>query len=1091
MNLIRFALRKPISILVLAAGLFFFGIKAVNNIKIDIFPKLDMPVIYISHPFGGYTPAQMESFFAKQYINIFLFVNGIKSIETKNIQGLTLMKINFYPGTNMAQAAAEVSAFGNRAQAGFPPGSNPPFIIRFDASTLPVGQLVLSSDKRTNNELLDMANIYVRSSFTSIPGLVSSPPFGGNIRTVVIKADPELLRLHNMTPDQLVEAMRVNNQPTPSGNVRIGDKNYITPANTTIKNIKDFENIPLFKGGVQNLYLKDVATVEDGADITSGYALVNGRRSVYLSIAKSADASTWEVVQNLKKAIPRMQSQLPEDVKLSYEFDQSTYVINSVKSLLSEGAIGAILTGLMVILFLGDLRGALIVILTIPTSIISSVLFLDMFGQTINIMTLSGLALAIGILVDESTVTIENIHQHLDMGKPKALAVWDACKEIAFPKLLILFCILAVFAPAFTMGGIPGSLFLPLALAIGFSMIFSYLLAQTFVPVMANWIMKVKHHQKSDGKEMTDAEEFSAAGLNSDSEDDTWSQKAALIEKNISEDKMSRFERVRARYLKFIGRMMPYRKPIVTSYIIIICLLAAWFIVNIGRDVLPKVNGSQFQVRMRLPDGTRIEHTEATTLQLLDSINKIVGKENVSITSAYVGMHPQLFSVSPIFLWMAGPHEAALQIALKEGVKFDLDELKDKIREKAKSIDNKIKLSFEPIELTDKILSQGSPTPVEVRFTGRDKKLNESYAKKLVNELGKISYLRDVQIGQSINYPSIDINIDRIRAAQLGVDITDVSRSLIASTSSSRYTEKNTWTDEKGGYTYSVQVEVPENKMKTRDDIGEIPLLKNSPRPLLGDVATLSIDSTYGEIDNLGAMPMLTVTANLYKRDLGTASSDVNKAIAALGQLPRGLNVQLIGMSSTLNETLDSLQSGLLVAIVVIFLMLAANFQSFKVSAIVLATVPAVLLGSLILLVLCGSTLNLQSYMGMIMSVGVSISNAVLLITNAEQIRMHNGDAILSAKEAAALRLRPIVMTAAAMVVGMIPMALGLGEAGDQSSPLGRAVIGGLVASTFAALFILPLAFAWGMGKASTASVSLDPEDEESVHFIPSLHQHK
>ena len=907
----------------------------------------------------------------------------------------------------------------------------------------------------------------------------------------MIKADPELLRLHNMTPDQLVEAMRVNNQPTPSGNVRIGDKNYITPANTTIKNIKDFENIPLFKGGVQNLYLKDVATVEDGADITSGYALVNGRRSVYLSIAKSADASTWEVVQNLKKAIPRMQSQLPEDVKLSYEFDQSTYVINSVKSLLSEGAIGAILTGLMVILFLGDLRGALIVILTIPTSIISSVLFLDMFGQTINIMTLSGLALAIGILVDESTVTIENIHQHLDMGKPKALAVWDACKEIAFPKLLILFCILAVFAPAFTMGGIPGSLFLPLALAIGFSMVFSYLLAQTFVPVMANWIMKVKHHQKSDGKEMTDAEEFSAAGLNSDSEEDTWSQKAALIEKNISEDKMSRFERVRARYLKFIGRMMPYRKPIVTSYIIIICLLAAWFIVNIGRDVLPKVNGSQFQVRMRLPDGTRIEHTEATTLQLLDSINKIVGKENVSITSAYVGMHPQLFSVSPIFLWMAGPHEAALQIALKEGVKFDLDELKDKIREKAKSIDNKIKLSFEPIELTDKILSQGSPTPVEVRFTGRDKKLNESYAKKLVNELGKISYLRDVQIGQSINYPSIDINIDRIRAAQLGVDITDVSRSLIASTSSSRYTEKNTWTDEKGGYTYSVQVEVPENKMKTRDDIGEIPLLKNSPRPLLGDVATLSIDSTYGEIDNLGAMPMLTVTANLYKKDLGAASSDVNKAIAALGQLPRGLNVQLIGMSSTLNETLDSLQSGLLVAIVVIFLMLAANFQSFKVSAIVLATVPAVLLGSLILLALCGSTLNLQSYMGMIMSVGVSISNAVLLITNAEQIRMHNGDAMLSAKEAAALRLRPIVMTAAAMVVGMIPMALGLGEAGDQSSPLGRAVIGGLVASTFAALFILPLAFAWGMGKASTANVSLDPEDEESVHFIPSLHQHK
>ena len=317
MNLIRFALRKPITILVLAAGLLFFGVKALNTIKVDIFPKLDMPVIYISHPFGGYTPSQMESFFAKQYINILLFVNGIKSIETKNIQGLTLLKINFYPGTNMAQAAAEVSAFGNRAQSNFPPGSNPPFIIRFDASTLPVGQLVLSSTKRSNNELLDLANIYVRSSFTTVPGLIGSAPFGGNIRTVVIKADPELLRLHNMTPDQLVEAMRINNQSTPSGNVRIGDKNYITPANTAIRNIKDFENIPLFKGSVQNLYLKDVATVEDAADITTGYALVNGRRSVYIDVAKGADASTWEVVQKLKKAMPKIQSQLPEDVKLN------------------------------------------------------------------------------------------------------------------------------------------------------------------------------------------------------------------------------------------------------------------------------------------------------------------------------------------------------------------------------------------------------------------------------------------------------------------------------------------------------------------------------------------------------------------------------------------------------------------------------------------------------------------------------------------------------------------------------------------------------------------------------------------------------
>ena len=1086
MDLIRFALRKPITILVLVAGLFFFGINAVRTIKVDIFPKLDLPVMYIAHPFGGYTPNQMETFFGKQYVNILLYVNGIKNIETKNIQGLTLMKLSFYPGTDMAQASAELSSFTNRIQAVFPQGSNPPFIIRFDASTLPVGEMVLTSDKRSNNELLDLANIYVRSTFTSIPGLVSAPPFGGNIRTVVIRADPELLRSHNMTPDQLVEAIRLNNQTAPSGNVRIGDKNYITPTNTIIKNIKDFENIPLFKGSVQNLFLKDVAVVEDGADVTAGYGLVNGKRSVYLSIAKSADASTWEVVQNLKKAIPKIQSTLPEDVKVSYEFDQSVYVMNSVMSLLTEGAIGAILTGLMVLLFLGDPRGALIVILTIPTSIISGVLFLDLFGQTINIMTLSGLALAIGILVDESTVTIENIHQHFDMGKPKALAIWDACQEIAFPKLLILFCILAVFAPAFTMGGIPGSLFLPLALAIGFSMIISYFLAQTFVPVMANWIMKVKHHKKADGTEMTDAEEFAAADIHGTKAE----QKAHFAESHLSDDlqKLGYFDRFRNRFMRFINRTMPFKKPIVIGYLVITTALAALILTNIGKDVLPKVNGGQFQVRIRATEGTRIETTEIKTLQTTEIIKNILGKENVSVTSAYVGQHPGLFSINPIYLWMAGPQEAVLQVALTEGFHTNLDELKEKIRKQVGQALPDLKLSFEPIELTDKILSQGSPTPIEVRMSGRDKKVNELYAQKIMAKLRDIDYMRDIQLGQSNKYPAINIEIDRIRAAQLDVDMTDISRSLTASTSSSRYTDKNIWVDEKAGYSYAVQVVVPESKMSSINDIGEIPLLRNSSRPILHDVATITPDTTYGENDNLGAMPVLSVTANLNNKDLGVAKEDVQKVIDSLGELPRGLSVELIGMSQTLTDTLDSLQNGLVVAIVVIFLMLAANFQSFKVSAIVLATVPAVILGSLTLLLITGSTLNLQSYMGIIMSVGVSISNAVLLITNAEQLRMSSGDALSAAKESASLRLRPIVMTAVAMVVGMIPMASGLGEAGDQSSPLGRAVIGGLIASTFAALFILPLVFAWGQGKASTQSVSLDPEDKESKFYIPMPH---
>jgi len=1087
MGLIRSALRKPITILVLVAGLLFFGISAVRSIKIDIFPDMNLPVIYISHPYGGFTPDQMETYFGKQYVNLLLYVGGVKSIESRNIQGLTLLKLTFYENTNMAQAAAEVTSYTNRAQASFPPGSQPPFILRFDASTLPVGQLVLSSPTRNNNELLDMANIYVRAQFSTVPGLVSPAPFGGNIRTIVIKADPDLLRAHNLTPDQLVEALRINNQASPSGNVRIGNFNYFTPTNTTIGTIKEFGNIPIYTSTVQNLYLKDVASVEDAADITAGYALINGKRSVYLPITKSAAASTWEVVQNLKKAIPRFQSQLPEDVKLNYVFDQSVYVINAVRNLLSEGAIGAILTGLMVLLFLGDARGASIVILTIPICVISGILFLNLFHQTINIMTLSGLSLAIGILVDESTVTIENIHQHLAMGKPKSLAIWDACREIAFSKLLILLCILAVFAPAFTMTGIPGSLFLPLALAIGFSMIVSYLMAQTFVPVMANYVMK-GHHKK--GRFASDDEEFKASGLTAADEKNAAEEKHKALGHGSGKDgQLTRFDKFRNRFIRFLDRCFPFRTTIAIAYILL-GLGGAYLLINsIGRDVLPKSNAGQFQVRLRAADGTRIERTEEYTLKTLKVLDSLVGHDNIELTSAMVGMHGGQFSTNPIYLFMAGPQEAVLQVSLKEDYKVKMDDLKESFRHRLAQDVPELKVSFEPIELTDKILSQGSPTPIEVKIAGKNKKLNEEYAQKVIDRLSGIPYLRDVQVGQATHYPAIDIDIDRERAAQLGTNAAVIGRSLIAATSSSRFTEKNVWLDHKSNLSYFVQVQVPENKMTSIRDIGETPIMPNSPRPLLSEVASMKIDSVYGENDNIGATPVLSVTANLNKMDLGRAAADVKKAVASLGRLPRGVTVETKGLTEVLTDTLDSLQTGLLTAIVVIFLMLAANFQSFKVSLVTLCTVPAVLLGSLTLLMLTGSTLNLQSYMGMIMSVGVSISNSVLLVTNAEELRKHSGNALEAAREAAAVRLRPILMTSVAMVVGMIPMASGLGEGGDQAAPLGRAVIGGLIASTFAALFLLPLIFAWVQNKTSTRSVSLDPADRESKHYIPSLYE--
>lgn len=1045
MNLIRFALRKPISIMVMVLGLLFFGIRAAKEIQVDILPEMNLPVVYVAHSFNGYTPQQMEGYFTKMYVNMMLFTNGIKSIETKNTQGLTLMKVNFYEGTEMGEAIAQLTALSNRSQVFLPHGAPPPFIIRFDASSQPVGQLVFRSETKTNNQLQDIANFTARPFLIAIPGLTTAPPFGGSPRTIEINIDPNKLRVHQLSPEQIVEIISRQNITSPSGNVYIDDINYLTPTNNTLKTVEEFGDIPLFKGQVDNVYLRDVATVKDGADITAGYALIDGKRSVYINVAKSGKASTYDVVQNLKKVIPNIQKNLPDDVKISYEFDQSVYVINAVKSLIVEGVLGALLTGLMVILFLRDMRAAIIVILTIPISIISGVLFLKLFGQTINIMSLSGLALAIGILVDESTVTIENIHQHFAMGKTKARAIWDACMEIAFPKLLILLCILAVFAPALVMTGIPGSLFMPLALSIGFSMITSYLMSQTFVPIMANWMMKNNHVADEEHRETA-------------------------------------FDRFKVRYSNLLQRLMNSKKIIVSISLVLILALVAIMYQFTGKDVLPNVNSSQFQVRITAPEGTRIEKTEEKVKAVLHQLGTLIGKDKIAISSAYVGLHPSSFAVSPIYLYNAGPHEALLQVALKD-FKGNSDVLKDEIRAHLKNTMPELKLSFEPIELTEKILSQGANTAIEIRISGMMKKMNVMSANKLMAKLKELDYLRDVKIPQSMNYPALEINIDRNRAAQLGLDAQDISKSLVASTASSRYTSKNMWVGGMMGIAYDVQVQMPQNILNSQDELANIPLSKNSDRPVLGDVATITPVKTLGESYNLGTMGYTTVTANVHQTDLGRAKKDVQAAIDSLGELPKGVNIQVAGMAPVLDDTMNSLASGLLIAIVVIFLMLTANFQSFKVSLTILTTVPFVVFGSLVLLKLTGSTINMQSYMGIIMAVGVSIANAVLLISNAETLRLENKNAMLSAITATGLRIRPIIMTTLAMTAGMLPMAIGFGEGGDQVSPLGRAIIGGLVASTFSVLIILPLVFAWVLGKSKVQSPSLDPEDENSVHF--------
>jgi multidrug efflux pump subunit AcrB len=886
---------------------------------------------------------------------------------------------------------------------------------------------------------------------------------------VVVSVDPEKLRRFNVSPEQVVAAISKNNAMTPAGNIRIDSTMYVTTVNSLEEKVQHFEDIPITSNGLSAVFIHDVATVADATDVTVDYALINGKRSVYIPVVKTADASTWDVVQSLKGKLPEMRGLLPDDVQVSYEFDQSVFVINAVKSLLTEGALGAILTGLMVLLFLRDWRSSVVVIVTIPISILTAVFMLKLAGQTINLMTLSGLALAIGVLVDQATVTIENIHQHLEMGKTKRQAILDACEEISFPLLLILLCILAVFAPSFIMTGVPKAMFLPLSLSIGFSMIVSFVAAQMLVPVISNWLLKADMFKYHHGTLHAHA----GLALN-ENEVDEVNEHNRQDKKHPEENNL--FQRMKMALGNRVEKWIPRRKFIVSLYLVGSLLAAGICFTVMGKDLLPKSNNGQLQLRLKEPDGTRLEMTERDVKGILHLIDTTTGN-HVAISSVYVGIVPSSYGSSNLYIFNSGTHEALLQVTLGDGFRPDLDKLKEKLRTAIREKYPAVHISFEPIELTEKIMAQGASTPIEVRVAGKDFDEVNKYSQRLKQSLQKIDYLRDVQIAQPLSFPTLKINIDRFRLAQMGLNLDEVARSITDATSSSRFTEKVLWLDPKVAYTYQVQVQVPEYVMNSMEQLQSIPLVRGKTRPVLSDVAQVSLDTLPGEYDRSGPRRFLTVSANIYKKDLGTATAAVQNTISRLGPPPKGLVQEVKGMSSLLTETLSSLQNGLIAAIVVILLLLTANYQSFGVAISVLATVPMVLTGSMLLLLLTGSTLNLQSYMGVIMSTGVSVANAILIVTNAESLRLEYKNPFKAATVAASIRLRPILMTSLAMIAGMIPMASGLGEAGDQSAPLGRAVIGGLIASTFAALFIVPLVYAWVRQHSSFGSVSLLPED--------------
>ena len=1163
MNPIVFALRRPLTVLVAIiavamscsvalrpkscdAWLAKYGIELpLKRMAVDIFPALNLPVIYVCQPYGGMDPAQMEGLLTNYYEYHFLYIGNIHHVESRNVQGMALMKLQFHSGTNMAQAMAETINYVNRSRAFMPPGTVPPFVMRFDTGSVPVGYLVLSSATKTVNEIADQALFKVRPMFSALPGVSAPPPFGGSARSIVIRANPDRLRSYGISPDDVITALGAGNTVSPSGNIHIGDRYPVVPTNAMVKNPQDLGAIPIKQSSSSAVYLRDIGIIEDAADITTGYALVNGRRAVYILATKRAEASTMSVIDEIKSALPRMQKELPDDIKVAFEFDQSPYVTRAINSLWNEGLLGACLTGLMVLVFLRDWRSALIVVLNIPLAIMSSVVGLWLCGQTINLMTLGGLALAVGILVDEATVEIENIHTQFHHTNSVARAVRLGNAQTAVPRLLAMFCILAVFVPSFFMEGAARELFVPISLAVGFAMIASYVLSSTFVPVVCVWLMKnhgAKVAADSNGRQAgvipsppSSGERARVMGPSGENAPDpitpyaeqtstfepTQTPKAPLTLTLSPEDGgegtkreepltlalsppvfaakergegtgKSRVSLTDRRsflvtcYSSLVTLLVTFRPLVAIIYLVVCGGIIASVGSRLGWEIFPLVDVGEFRLRLRAPDGTHITKTEQITLEVLDVIREQVGGQNIALTLGYVGTVPTSFPINAVYQWSRGPEEALLRIALKHGSGISTEAMKETLRAELAKRFPDVRCSFEPADIISEVMSFGSPTPIEIAARGSSLDDNRAFILKAKAELEKLPFLRDLQVAQSLDYPTVNVQIDREKAGLSGTTASQISRSVVAGTSSTRFLVPNYWPDPKTGIGYQVQLEIPQPVMRTSNDLGMIPVNHSGDRALLlRDVADISPGKMPGQFDRYNMKREISLTANVVGRDLGRASQEILAVLNRLeksGEKPASVTTELRGQIPPMRQMLSGLGIGLLLAVVVIFLMLTANFQSLRLSLATVSTAPAVIAGVVIALYSTGQTINIQSFIGAIMAIGVAMANAILLVTFAEQ-RRHTGDTGREAAiHGAASRVRPILMTSLAMTAGMLPMALGWGESGPQSAPLGRAVIGGLLAATVATLFVLPAVFALLMGKPSTKSASLDPDDPTSAY---------
>jgi len=1037
MWIVRLALRRPYTFVVMGLLILLLGVFAIVTTPTDIFPEIDIPVVSVIWNYGGLSTEEMAARITtySEY-TISSVVSDVRTIESQTYPGVSVIKIYFQPNVNVEAALAQVTAVSQTILRVMPPGAVPPFILQYNASSVPIIQLALSGKTLSEAELYDYGIYRIRQQIAPIQGITLPLPYGGKPRQVMVDLDPQALQAKSISAADVSAAVNLQNLTLPSGSVKLGPREYRVSLNSSPDAVAALNDLPVKVVNGAMVYLRDVAHVRDGFAVQTNLVRQDGRRSALLTVIKKGGASTLTIVKQLEDLLPSIRAAAPPGLEVKELFDQSLFVRAAITGVLVEGAIAACLTGLMILLFLGSWRSTLVVITSIPLSILASLTILSALGQTLNVMTLGGLALAVGILVDDATVEIENIHRNLGLGTRLVQAILDGAQQIATPAFVSTLSICIVFVPVVFLTGPAKYLFTPLALAVVFAMLASYLLSRTIVPTLVRYLLAAEDHGH--------AAVSAGPGL------------FALIHDGFQR----RFERLRAAYVRALETALLRRRRVFGAFAVVLVSGLA-LLPFVGRDFFPTVDAGQFRLHVRAPAGTRIEETEQVFANVEAAIRRIIPEDEIGLVIDNIGQ-PQPVNLGFTDSVTIGPSDGEILVSLNPERHQPTTRWMKTLRQTLPREFPGVTFFFQPADIVSQILNFGLPAPIDVQVTGYNQAKTQEIALDLASRMARIPGAVDVHLHQVANTPSLLVNVDRSRAAELGLTQRDVASNVLVSLSSSAVVAPNYWSDPRTGITYPVAVQTPQTRVDSVNALMSTSVTPGAPGPsqLLSNLATLERREVPAVVSHANVQPVFDVYANVQERDLGSVSAGVQQIVAELrSTLPPGHTIAVRGQVESMNSAFVRLGVGLVFAVLLVYLLMVVNFQSWLDPFIIISALPAAFCGIVWMLFVSHTTFSVPALMGAIMGVGVATANSILMVTFANDQMLEGHDSRRAALAAGATRLRPVLMTALAMIIGMLPMSLGLGEGGEQNAPLGRAVIGGLSVATFATLFLVPVVY--------------------------------